>query len=73
MIMLVWVASRVMLARQELGQGQAHHTKNEMVAMLDVSKTVILILFSCKTKIIFPFMVFIIPIVFIQIECLPCK
>ena len=42
-MMLVWVASRVMLARQELGQAQAHHTKNEMVAMLDVRQFLLLL------------------------------
>ena len=35
-MMLVWVISRVMLAREELGQDQSQHAEIEMVAMLDV-------------------------------------
>ena len=35
-MMLVWVISRVMLAREELGQDQGQHAEIEMVAMLDV-------------------------------------
>ena len=40
-MMLVWVVSRVMVAREELGQ--AHHTKNEMVAMLDVRQFLLIL------------------------------
>ena len=36
-MMLVWVVVRLVLVRQEM-VGQGHHTKNEMVAMLDVSR-----------------------------------
>ena len=35
-MMLVWVISRVMLAREELGQDQDQQAEIEMVAMLDV-------------------------------------
>ena len=35
-MMLVWVISRVKLAREELGQDQDQQAEIEMVAMLDV-------------------------------------
>ena len=37
-MMLVWVVIRVMLAREEMGQGQ--QTQIDQVAMLDVRETV---------------------------------